>query len=51
MHSLVTFLKLNGYNLMMTQQQAVDFTVDVVNHHYHLDEIVSYIRENSAERM
>lgn len=48
--SLIVFLKINHYQWTMRIEEEQDFTVDVVNHKYTFDEIVSII-ENHTERL
>jgi death-on-curing protein len=48
--SLIVFLKINHYQWTMGIEEEQDFTVDVVNHIYTFEEIVSTI-ENHAERI
>lgn len=51
LHSLVTFLKINGYDFNMNQPQVVEFTVDVVNHKYDFAEIALILRECCHKRV
>ena len=46
--SLIVFLKINHYRWTMGIEEEQDFTVDVVNHKYTFDEIISTI-ENHTE--
>jgi death on curing protein len=48
--SLIVFLKINHYRWTMGIQEEQDFTVDVVNHKYTFEEIVSVIKENTEKR-
>lgn len=48
--SLIVFLKINHYRWTMGIEEEQDFTVDVVNHKYTFDEIVSVI-ETHTERL
>ncbi|WP_209125639.1 type II toxin-antitoxin system death-on-curing family toxin [Alkalihalobacillus sp. BA299] len=48
--SLIIFLKINHYRWTMGIEEEQDFTVDVVNHKYTFDEIVSTIQSHT-ERM
>ena len=43
--SLIVFLKINHYSWTMGIDEEQDFTVDVVNHKYTFQEIVSTIKE------
>lgn len=43
--SLIVFLKINHYRWTMGIDEEQDFTVDVVNHKYTFQEIVSTIKE------
>lgn len=45
--ALLQFLSYNGYEFMMTQKQAEDFVVDVVNHKYTFEQVVEMIRQHS----
>jgi death-on-curing protein len=45
--SLIIFLKLNQYNWIMGIEEEQDFTVDVVNHQYTFEDIVSMIESNT----
>lgn len=47
--SLLQFLAYNGYRFKMEPKKAEDFVVDVVNHHYHFDEIVKIIRKQTIK--
>jgi death on curing protein len=47
--SLIVFLKINHYKWTMGIEEEQDFTVDVVNHKYTFDEIVSMIREHTIK--
>ncbi|WP_440894800.1 type II toxin-antitoxin system death-on-curing family toxin [Amphibacillus sp. Q70] len=49
LHSLAIFLRYNGYNLNMETDQKVDFTVNVVLHHYSFTEIASIIQKYSVK--
>ena len=48
--SLIVFLKINHYSWTMGIEEEQDFTVDVVNHKYTFEEIVSII-DIHAKRM
>ena len=43
--SLIVFLKINHYRRTMGIEEEQDFTVDVVNHKYTFQEIVSMIKD------
>lgn len=45
--SLIVFLKINHYRWTMGIDEEQDFTVDVVNHKYSFQEIVSTFKENT----
>lgn len=45
--SLIIFLKINHYQWIMGIEEEQDFTVDVVNHKYTFEEIVSTIRDHT----
>lgn len=45
--SLIVFLKINHYKWTMGIEEEQDFTVDIVNHKYTFQEIVSTIKENT----
>lgn len=47
--SLIIFLKINHYRWTMGIEEEQDFTVDVVNHLYTFEEIVSAIQENTEK--
>ncbi|MDG5789375.1 type II toxin-antitoxin system death-on-curing family toxin [Evansella sp. AB-P1] len=47
--SLIVFLKINHYRWTMGIKEEQDFTVDVVNHKYTFDEIVSTIESHSEK--
>ncbi len=47
--SLIVFLKINHYQWTMRIDEEQDFTVDVVNHKYTFDEIVSIIERNTEK--
>ena len=47
--SLIVFLKINHYRWKMGIEEEQDFTVDVVNHKYTFEEIVSTIKENTEK--
>lgn len=47
--ALIQFLKYNGYRLVMPQDEAIEFVVDVVNHQYCFNEIVATIKEYTVE--
>jgi death on curing protein len=48
--SLIVFLKINQYQWTMGIGEEQDFTVDIVNHKYTFDEIVTTI-ENHTKRL
>jgi death on curing protein len=48
--SLIQFLKYNGYDFHMPQDDAIEFVVDVVNNRYSFEQIVATIKEYSLER-
>lgn len=43
--ALIQFLKYNDYRLVMPQDEAIEFVVDVVNHRYSFNEIVAIIKK------
>ncbi|UFT98519.1 type II toxin-antitoxin system death-on-curing family toxin [Radiobacillus kanasensis] len=45
--SLIVFLKVNHYRWTMGIEEEQDFTVDVVNHKYTFDEIVTVIKNHT----
>ncbi|WP_332633616.1 type II toxin-antitoxin system death-on-curing family toxin [Halalkalibacter flavus] len=47
--ALIQFLAYNGFQFNMSQKQAEDFVVDVVNQKYEFDEVVAMIKEYSVE--
>ncbi|WP_170150270.1 type II toxin-antitoxin system death-on-curing family toxin [Oceanobacillus halophilus] len=47
--SLIVFLKINYYQWTMGIEEEQDFTVDVVNHKYTFEEIVSTIRNHTEK--
>lgn len=47
--SLIVFLKINNYQWTMGIEEEQDFTVDVVNHKYTFEEIVSVIKNHSEK--
>ncbi len=47
--SLIVFLKLNHYEWTMGIEEEQDFTVDVVNHKYSFEEIVSTIKDHTKK--
>ncbi|ASN06778.1 type II toxin-antitoxin system death-on-curing family toxin [Virgibacillus necropolis] len=47
--SLIIFLKLNNYKWIMDVEKEQDFLVDIVNHAYSFQQIVSLIREHIIE--
>ncbi|WP_243291293.1 type II toxin-antitoxin system death-on-curing family toxin [Bacillus sp. FJAT-47783] len=47
--SLIVFLKINHYRWTMGIEEEQDFTVDVVNHKYTFQEIVSTIKEHTEK--
>lgn len=44
--TLVIFLRYNGFQFKMNTKHAEDFTVDMVNHHYHFEELVETIKKH-----
>ncbi len=48
--ALIQFLAYNGFQFTMSQKQAEDFVVDVVNQKYEFDEMVAIIKEYSVKR-
>lgn len=46
--SLVVFLRYNGYKLMLTTEEAVAFTLGVVNHEYGELDVLNTIVRNSV---
>lgn len=46
--SLIMFLKLNKYEWTMGINEEQDFTVDIVNHKYSFEEIVSIIKTHTV---
>jgi hypothetical protein len=46
---LIQFLAYNGFQFRMSQKQAEDFVVDVVNQKYEFDEVVAIIQEYSVK--
>lgn len=44
--ALIVFLKINHYKWTMGIEEEQDFTVDVVNHKYTFEEIISVIKGN-----
>ena len=47
--SLIVFLRINAYRWMMGIDEEQDFTVDIVNHKYTFQEIVSVIKNYSEK--
>lgn len=47
--SLIVFLKINYYQWKMGIEEEQDFTVDVVNHKYMFEEIVSTIKSHTEK--
>jgi death on curing protein len=47
--SMVIFLHMNGYNFVMDNKEAEDFTVDVVNKKYSFEEMLEIIRNHSRK--
>ncbi|MBP3041312.1 type II toxin-antitoxin system death-on-curing family toxin [Bacillaceae bacterium Marseille-Q3522] len=47
--SLIVFLKINHYHWTMGIKEESDFVVDVVNHKYTFQEIVSTIKEHTIK--
>jgi death-on-curing protein len=47
--SLVQFLEYNGYEFVMSEKDAENFTVDVVNHKYEFFEMVEAIKSNTIK--
>jgi death-on-curing protein len=47
--ALIQFLAYNGFQFRMSQKQAEDFVVDVVNQKYEFDEVVAIIKEYSVK--
>jgi death-on-curing protein len=47
--ALIQFLAYNGFQFRMSQKQAEDFVVDVVNQKYEFDEVVAIIQEYSVK--
>jgi death-on-curing protein len=47
--ALIQFLAYNGFQFQMSQKQAEDFVVDVVNQKYEFDEVVAIIKEYSVK--
>ena len=47
--SLIVFLKINHYRWTMGIEEEQDFTVDVVNHKYTFEEIVSTIESHTEQ--
>jgi len=47
--SMVTFLKLNGYDFEMGQKEAEDFVVDVVVKRYGVEQIADIIKRHSRK--
>ncbi|CAM4351331.1 type II toxin-antitoxin system death-on-curing family toxin [Paenibacillus alkaliterrae] len=46
--ALLIFLRYNGLRFVMSTKAAEDFTVDMVNHIYTFDELVTTIRQHSV---
>ncbi|WP_203555943.1 type II toxin-antitoxin system death-on-curing family toxin [Bacillus sp. B15-48] len=47
--SLIVFLKINHFRWTMGIEEEQDFTVDVVNHNYTFEEIVSTIKSHTEK--
>ena len=47
--SFIVFLKINHYHWTMGIEEEQDFTVDVVNHKYTFEEIVSIIKNHTKK--
>lgn len=47
--SMIQFLRYNGYAFIMEQKAAEDFVVDVVNHKYGFNQIVTIVNRYSAK--
>lgn len=47
--ALIQFLTYNDFQFQMSQKQAEDFVVDVVNQKYEFDEVVAVIKEYSLK--
>lgn len=47
--SMVQFLAYNGYHFTMDLDLAENFVVDVVNHKYNFDEVVSMVEQDSSK--
>ncbi len=45
--ALVIFLRYNSLRFVMDAKKAEDFTVDMVNHIYSFDELITVIRQHS----
>ncbi|MGM1046466.1 MAG: type II toxin-antitoxin system death-on-curing family toxin [Bacillota bacterium] len=45
--ALLLFLRYNGFQFIMDQKKAENFTVDMVNHKYTFQELASLIEEHS----
>jgi death-on-curing protein len=45
--ALVIFLRYNGYHLVMNPKAAENLTVDMVNHHYTLQDLSAILSEHS----
>ncbi|MCE5168369.1 type II toxin-antitoxin system death-on-curing family toxin [Paenibacillus profundus] len=45
--ALLIFLRYNGFRFVMSTKAAEDFTVDMVNHKYTFDELVTTIHRNT----
>lgn len=49
--SMIVFLKLNGYKWLMNIEDEQDFVVDIVNHKYTFDNMVSKIKTNISSEL
>jgi death-on-curing protein len=49
--SLIQFLEYNGYDFVMPEKNAEDFTVDVVNHKFEFFEMVEIIKSNTKQKI
>jgi death on curing protein len=48
--SLIQFLEYNGYEFVMPEKDAENFTVDVVNHKFEFFEMVEIIKSNTKQK-
>lgn len=48
--AMVQFLKYNGYNFVMTEKDATEFTISVVMHKLKFEQIAEKICNNCSER-